>query len=217
MERISTDIYGPFKLKDYDSNSLRETGYILSITDIYTRFSKLYFLEKISSNNVLEKIKTWFNKFTKPKYIISDNGKQFRNKKMKDFLKTNKMEQILVPEYTPSANGISERINKIITEMLIINKGKRINEILQETEFCINNNYNRMIKASPASKIYGLDLYNILNLPNKEEDKTTICNNTCKRFKVGDRVFKRIFNSEKLGPKYELVTKEITKVGDRGY
>lgn len=53
-------------------------------------------------------------------------------------------------------------------------------EVSDETEHCINNDNNRMIKASPNSKIYGLDSYNI-----------------CKRFKVGDRVYKRVFNNKK--------------------
>ena len=219
FKRISTDIYGSFKLNEYKLDSLREVGYIMSITDIYTRFTKLYFLETIDTKKVVGKLKQWIKEISKPKYIISDNGRQFRNTQMKKFLKLNNIKQILVPEYTPSSNGISERANKIITEALTINKGKTIKEVIEEAEHCLNNNYNRTIKASPGSKVNGFDFYNILNLPSEKDDKDNmpLHNTVCKRYKIGDKVYKRKFNSEKIGHKYELIIKRITQASKKVY
>ncbi|KAF9758209.1 hypothetical protein NGRA_3238 [Nosema granulosis] len=39
FERISSDIFGPFSLLDFKTSGEGETGYVLSITDIYSRYT----------------------------------------------------------------------------------------------------------------------------------------------------------------------------------
>ncbi|MGL5899990.1 MAG: hypothetical protein ACRCZW_10085, partial [Lactobacillaceae bacterium] len=90
----------------------------------------------------------WCIEFKTPKYIVSDNKKQFKNKKFSNFAKENGIKQIFVPDYTSSFNGVFARLNKIITGTLIFSRGKSIEEIIKETEYCINPNYNRFIKSS---------------------------------------------------------------------
>ncbi|EQB60432.1 hypothetical protein NAPIS_ORF02002 [Vairimorpha apis BRL 01] len=121
--KITADYKFERTSKDFMDHSLRDVGYIMSIIDIYTRFTKLYFLETIDTNNV-----------TVSKHI----------------------------------NDEVSKANKIITEALTINKGKTIKEV------------NRC------------NFYNILNLPKP------LSNTVCKRYKIGDRVYKIKFNSEKL-------------------
>lgn len=81
FERISMDISGPFKANEFKTKNLEVAGYILSITDIYTRFTRLYFLGRIHALKIIDKLKEWIKEFATPKYIISDNGKQFRNQR----------------------------------------------------------------------------------------------------------------------------------------
>ncbi|KAF9758198.1 hypothetical protein NGRA_3251 [Nosema granulosis] len=109
FRRICTDIYGPFPMSDYKTNSLRETGYILTVTDIFTRFTKLYFSERIDAGFVKKSIKIWFSKYGKPKSLISDNERQYINQIFKKYLHENDIDHILIPEYTPSSKDILER------------------------------------------------------------------------------------------------------------
>lgn len=87
---------------------------------------------------------------------------------MMTFINDYNIKQILVPEHTPSSNGISKRLNKIITGILIISKGKKIEEAVKEAEHCINTNYNRSIKSSPLYWKNGFDFYNLLKLKKKQ-------------------------------------------------
>lgn len=56
FERVSTDIYAPFKITDYKTDCLGETGYVLTITDIFTRYTKIYFYENITAQEVIESL-----------------------------------------------------------------------------------------------------------------------------------------------------------------
>lgn len=85
---------------------------------------------------------------------MSDNGKQYDNNSIREYFETNKIQQILVPEYTPSSNGISERINKTITFTLIANKQKTMEEIVETAENTLNLNYNRMLGGIAYSISY---------------------------------------------------------------
>lgn len=53
FERISTDIYESFKLNEYKSDLLREKRYIMHITEINIRFTRLYFLKIIDTKNII--------------------------------------------------------------------------------------------------------------------------------------------------------------------
>ncbi|KAF9761440.1 hypothetical protein NGRA_2646 [Nosema granulosis] len=128
FERITTDIYGPFPITDFKSENLRETGYILTITDVFTRYTKLHFSERINADIVIKELESWCANFSKPEIMISDNGKQYVNAKLERYLKIKDIKHLFIPEYTPSSNGISERLNKTISFILTINKDKYINE-----------------------------------------------------------------------------------------
>lgn len=216
FERISTDIYGPFNIRDFKNDCVKEMGHILSITDIYTRYTRLYFFERITSNDVIQSLESWIAEFCPPSYVISDNGKQYDNKNMSEFLKTEMIEQILVPEYTPSSNGISERLNKTISFTLTINKGKPIRELVSRTEKVINMNYNRSIGTSPAALCTGNDFYYILRTykerTSKQKQETFLINH-----KVGDWVYKRVFNANKLELQYEPFSRQILEIGQKGF
>lgn len=115
FKKISTDIYGPFKLNNFITSGKKEVGYILSITDILSRITKLYFLYKVDTEAVIKSFEEWIKLYGKPDVVISDNGRQFISNETKDYLKAKFIHHNLVPTYTPSFNGISESINKTIS------------------------------------------------------------------------------------------------------
>ncbi|KAF9758260.1 Transposon Tf2-8 polyprotein, partial [Nosema granulosis] len=156
FERISTDIYGPFEINEFESECLRDTGYILSVTDIYTRLTRLHFFERIESKDVIQAVESWSNEFITPQYIISDNGRQYTNRSIAKYYQEKGIKQILVPDYTPSSNGISERLNKTIAFTLTINKGQPIKSVVKQAENVINLNYNRSIGCPPVALCSGI-------------------------------------------------------------
>lgn len=59
FERVLTDTYGMFKISDYLTDCKEDTGYVLIITDKFTRYSYLYFYEKVKSEMVIRSLYDW--------------------------------------------------------------------------------------------------------------------------------------------------------------
>ncbi|WUR04942.1 integrase catalytic domain-containing protein [Vairimorpha necatrix] len=107
------------------------------MTDIFSKFTRIWFKEKFRSVEVIECINTWIRECGKPKTPISDNGPQY-----------------LIPPYFPQSNGILERINKTIVEVLRMNKGTKMSDIVRKIEHRINNNINTSLEFH-LEKLYG--------------------------------------------------------------
>lgn len=214
FERISTDIFGPFNLENYLSSERKKVGYILTITDIYSRLTKLKFLYKIDSASVIDGIEEWISTHKKPKVIISDNGRQYISNEIEDYLLDQDIKHILVPIYTPSSNGISESINKTISFMLSINKGETIHKTITMIETVINYNYNRSIKSSPMAVIQGINSYD--PVARILEFKNPFSENIIYKVNVGDYCRERNYMAKKLDHKYSN-RKRIEEVSRRGY
>lgn len=214
FERVSTDIYGPFSLNHFKHSSEREVGYILSITDVFTKYTRLFFESNVTGKEVCKNVEVWIKEQGECRYIISDNGKQYVSKMFEEYLKGKSIKHVRIPEYTPSSNGISERINQTITFMLAVNKGKNIKEVTQIAEDAINFNYNKNLQLSPYAGKYGYNFYDL------DKAKQFIKPNIkpipgISKFKIGDIVLLRRLAAKKLDRKYGKPQKviEIGKYG----
>ena len=90
--------------------------YLLNAIDI-SRFLYSVALKNKTDKEVLEGFKKIYNT-SKIKAIISDNGSEFINKKFKDYLEKNGIEQILGEAGKPQSNGMIERANGSIKELI---------------------------------------------------------------------------------------------------
>ncbi len=119
------DIAGPFKIK-----GLKGERYFITITDRGTRAIWVYALKnKSDAYNILilfyKIIETQFN--TKIKAIRLDNAKEFKSSKWDLFCKNKGIICEYTSPYSPSQNGISERLNRFLAERIIaISKKKNI-------------------------------------------------------------------------------------------
>ena len=96
-------------------------GYILTIVDF---FSKKVWARALTQNNaeqVLTAFKSVCNETRPPTYchiLITDNGGEFVNENMKDFCKEKKIIHKLAKSYTPTTNGLTERMNREIRKKI---------------------------------------------------------------------------------------------------
>lgn len=142
FHKLSMDIYGPIE-QDYVSlNDKDSKMFIFTITDVYSRMTRIFPLGKTNTKKIIECLSLWFQEFKKPKLIISDNGKQFVSNEMKEFLGKQDIKQIFTPEYSPYSNGISERVNRTLNEVIRIYSGKSAAEIKLFAERRLNLSYN---------------------------------------------------------------------------
>ncbi|MGL5899814.1 MAG: DDE-type integrase/transposase/recombinase, partial [Lactobacillaceae bacterium] len=214
FNKVSTDIYGPFNLEKFNTSGEGKVRYIISYTDVYSRTTSVKFSYHMTSKDVIKGLMEWIERHKKPQVLISDNGKQFTSMKLKEFLSTNNIQQCLIPSYTPSSNGISERINKTISFILSISENKNMKEVITTIENTLNFNYNRNLRASPFEIINHYNLYDVAKRETKflypfKGEKINI-------IKIGDRCRLKLPLSKKLGPKFSNY-KRVIEVSKNGY
>lgn len=113
-EYVHTDVCGPFQVE-----SLGHTSYYVTFIDEASGFCYVYFLKH--KDDVFEKFKQYesmvFNKFGRGiKIVRSDNGGEYKNTKMSEYLAQKGILMENTAPHTPQQNGKAERANRTISE-----------------------------------------------------------------------------------------------------
>ena len=129
------------------------------------------------------------------------------NLKVKKFCSENNISPIYTPIYYPKSNGIVERINQHVSELLRVYKGVSLPEILEKIEHKINHNYHSGLKASPIEVAFKVNFYDPYErvatwVKPPETDKNDNVRSSM-TIKSGDKVYLEKFNSSKLDQKFE--------------
>jgi transposase InsO family protein len=114
MEMLHMDLFCPITYISIGSNK-----YNLVIIDDYSCFTWVFFLhDKSETQEVLKKfLKRAQNEFdAKVKKIRSDNGSEFKNTQVEDYLDQEGIKHEFLAPYTPQQNGMAERKNRTLIE-----------------------------------------------------------------------------------------------------
>jgi transposase InsO family protein len=106
---LHMNLFGPIAYISIDSNK-----YGLIIVEDYSRFIWVFFLQdKSETQEVLKKfLRRAQNEFdAKVKKIRSDNGTEFKNTQVEDFLDEEGIKHEFLTPYTPQQNRVAERKN----------------------------------------------------------------------------------------------------------
>jgi transposase InsO family protein len=109
------DLFGPIAYISIGGNK-----YDIVIIDDYSRFTWVFVLQdKSKTQEVLKKfLKRAQNEFdAKVKRIRSDNGTEFKNTQVEDYLDEEGIKHEFSVRYTPQQNGVAERKNRTLIEM----------------------------------------------------------------------------------------------------
>ncbi|GBP98290.1 Fasciclin-2 [Eumeta japonica] len=114
LEIVHTDIVGPFK-----TQSVNGARYFITFIDDRSRWCEVYFLKKSGALEAFKMYQTQAERVTgkKIKYLQSDNGKEYCNAEMDNFLRNQGIQRRLSVVRTPQQNGVAERFNRTIVEM----------------------------------------------------------------------------------------------------
>lgn len=115
MDLVHTDLCGPMR-----EDSLGGAKYFIQFIDDCSRWSEVHFLK--SKSDTFQAVKNFVNLMEnqtgrKLKCIQSDNGKEFVNKTLDEFLRERGIIRRLTIPYNPQQNGIAERRNRTLVEM----------------------------------------------------------------------------------------------------
>ena len=77
----------PHEFNDKKNNKI----YLLSLIDHFSKYAENFLINKKDETTVINKIKLFIQNNGKPDKILTDNGKEFTNKKFQKFCKKNKI------------------------------------------------------------------------------------------------------------------------------
>jgi transposase InsO family protein len=113
---LHIDLFGPIAYSSIDGNKFG-----LVIIDDYPHFTWVFFFhDKSETQEVLKKfLKTAQNEFdANVKKIRSDNGSEFKNTQVEDYLDQEGIKHEFSAPYTPQQNGVPERKNRTLIELV---------------------------------------------------------------------------------------------------
>jgi len=203
-------------LVDLQKFQVRGFKYLLNCIDMSSRFIYSVALKNKEEIEVLNGFKKIYNK-SKIRAVRSDNGSEFINDKFKAYLKKNGIKQILGEAGKPQSNGMIERANATIKELIEksieINERfdwvKNLNKLIEN----INNSQHRITGFTPneIQKAFKNDDKDVLDKAYNTELKKKKANISKEVFEVGDLV-RRYEPSDKTRQVWSNEVYEIEKV-----
>jgi len=172
MERLNIDTIGPLPPDEYGN------CHIIVIIDTFTRFVELYPAKDTTAIVAAIALLQHFGTYGCPSQILSDNGSQFVNNLIEEFLKLCDVEHLTTLAYSKEENTIVERANKEVMRHLraIIFEKKTTDEwwkFLPIVKRIINSTPVASTGVAPARLLFGesIDLQkNMFVMPPKKED-----------------------------------------------
>lgn len=114
LELIHSDVCGPMQI-----DSLQQSRYFVTFIDDFSRKVVVFCIKKKSMvMDVFKDFKARAENETGQKIIVlrTDNGKEFCNETMDNFLRSAGITHQTTAPYTPEQNGVAERMNRTLLE-----------------------------------------------------------------------------------------------------
>ncbi|KAM2413537.1 hypothetical protein ACFX1X_000141 [Malus domestica] len=150
------DVVGPITPK-----SSAGEAYILAATDYFSKWAEAIPLREVKKETVVRFIKEHIiHRYGVPRYIITDNGKQFSNRLVDELCEKYKFKQHKSSMYHAPANGLAEAFNKTLCNLLkkVIGRTKRDwHERISEALWAYRTTHRTPTQATPYSLIYGVE------------------------------------------------------------
>ena len=190
--------------------------YVLDICDHFSKYTNSFLLNSKESYEIYPLIKNFMINNGFPKYLITDNGTEFKNKLIKEFCENNHVKIIHGLPYRPHSQGVVERIHRIIKKGLLCHKEDlkdkyNINYSIDDVITIKNNTICRVTKKCPNEifndeNIGQEEIKRINDLMIKSQKSCNIFKNT---YDIGEKIF--INNNIKLS--YNTLKKNNKKIG----
>ena len=112
FERIAIDVAGPLEL------TLRGNQYIVVVQDYFTKWVEFYPTSFHTAEVVAKCILNWISRFSCPRRIHSDQGREFESILVAQLCKLFAIDKTRTTPYAPWSDGMVERTNRSIKAML---------------------------------------------------------------------------------------------------
>jgi transposase InsO family protein len=153
--RLHIDLFGPLHV------STQGKKFVMVMTDAFTKYVELAALPDKTAESVAEALMScWFTRYTVPKEILSDNGREFCNNLMKEICKCLGILHKTTSPYHPECNASAEVFNRTMKNYLqaaIDSPYLEWEQYLPALRLCYNTSVSKATLATPFSLVFGMD------------------------------------------------------------
>ncbi|UYV80104.1 hypothetical protein LAZ67_18001713 [Cordylochernes scorpioides] len=161
FERIGIDFVGPLP------STKNRKKWIIVLSDYYTRYAETRAVSEATVKEVSKfLVEDIFLRHGAPQYLISDRGSQFTSNLMKEVMKTCKIKHCFTTSYHPQTNGLTERLNRTLINMLsmyVNTDQKNWDEILPFITYAYNTTIQETTGYSPFFLMFGREPTSLLD------------------------------------------------------
>ena len=153
LQLVAMDIVGPFP------ESPTGNSYILVIADYFTRYTEAYAIPNQEATTVANKlVEEFFLQFSPAEQLHSDQGRNFESAIITEVCKLLGVEKTRTTPYHPQSDGLVERFNRTLLDMLataVSDKPFEWEQHLRRLCFAYNTSIHPTTGFSPFSLMFG--------------------------------------------------------------
>jgi hypothetical protein len=131
--------------------------WILTVVDVFTKWAWAVPLKNKRGPTVADALAEILEDSETPVILQSDNGKEFRNRYVKDLMEEHDIKQVFSQPYKPSTNGCVERLNQTLKRMIFQHFSqfatKRWNEVLPAFVDNVNTAVHSTTRFTPQQLV----------------------------------------------------------------
>lgn len=161
FDQVGMDLLGPFPLSSSGNR------WIIVATDYLTRYAETKALPRGTASEVAQFfIQGIVLRHGAPSHVITDRGKAFTAQLIEDVFKLSCTTHRRTTAYHPQTNGLTERLNKTMTDMLSMYvdvQHKTWDEILPYVTFAYNTATQETTRFTPFYLVYGREAQTMLD------------------------------------------------------
>jgi hypothetical protein len=161
FDRLALDIVGPLP------KTSRGHRYILVLVDYATRYPEALPLRAATAKAVAKELMLLFSRVGIAREVLTDQGTCFMSRVMKELLSLLQVKQLRTSVYHPQTDGLVERFNKTLKQMLkkaMDTDGKNWDQLLPHVLFAVHEVPQASTGFSPFELLYGRRPRGLLDL-----------------------------------------------------
>lgn len=135
--------------------------YILTVVDAYTKFTWIYPVKTLTTEETLDKLRLQQQTFGSPERMITDRNAAFTSNDFQEYCRSENIMLYTITTGQPRGNGQVERIHQIIIAVLSklsADDPTKWYRRVSRVQRCLNGTYQRSIKMTPFELLFGIKM-----------------------------------------------------------
>lgn len=131
------------------NQQLNNATYAMTAIDVFSKKATVALMARKDAPSDLKALKTVLERLGTPDQIMTDEGSEFNNNLVRDYLKEKKVELILTLNHAPFVERFNRTLKEMLDKHLQTTKTKTITNVLPQVVRNYNSSYHRAIGMAP--------------------------------------------------------------------